>query len=114
MMKKKFIERRSETRNKAEKYSSVEFITNDFIPPHVFPVYDEALTGIGILAREGSAALDHLEVGKIMDAKFTLSQVGGGFEICKVEIRHITKDGKKRYKGHYLIGLSILEYHAES
>lgn len=79
------------------------------IPAHLFPVYNVASTGIDIIAKEGSAGLKHLKVDKIMEAKFTLSEVRGGFENCKVKIRHITKDDKGRFKGHYLIGLSILE-----
>ncbi len=109
MMKNNFTEKRSEPRKKADKYSSVEFITSDFIPAHLFPVYNVASTGIGIIAKEGCAALKQLKVGRIMEAKFTLSKVGNGFENCKVEIRHITKDGKDRFRGYYLIGLSILE-----
>jgi len=108
-MKENFKEKRSEPRKKADEYLSVEFITSDFIPAHLFVVYNLAPTGIGIIVKEGSAALKHLKVGRIMEAKFTLSKVRGEFENCKVEIRHITKDDKDRFKGHYLIGLSILE-----
>ncbi len=108
-MKENFTEKRSEPRKKADKYSSVEFITSDLIPAHLFPVYNVSATGMGIIAKEGSAALKYLKVGRIMEAKFTLSKFGSGFENCKVEIRHITKDGEDRFKGHYLIGLSILE-----
>ena len=108
-MKENFTEKRSEPRKKTDEYVSVEFITSDFIPAHLFVVYNVAPTGIGIIVKEGSAALKHLKVGRIMEAKFTLSKVRGGFENCKVEIRHITKDDKDWFKGHYLIGLSILE-----
>ncbi len=108
MMKENIIEKRSEPRRNVDKYLSVEFITSDFIPAHLFIVYNVAPTGIGIIAKEGSAALKPLKAGRIMEAKFTLSEVRGGFENCKVEIRHITKDDEGRFKGHYLIGLSIL------
>ena len=109
-MEENFTEKRSEPRKKADEYSSVEFITSDFIPAHLFVVYNVAPTGIGIIVKEGSAALKHLKVGRIMEVKFTLSsKVRGGFENSKVEVTHITKDDKDRFKGHYLIGLSILE-----
>ncbi len=108
-MKENFTKKRSEPRKKADKYLSVEFITSDFIPTHLFVVYNLAPTGIGIIVKEGSAALKHLKVGRIMEAKFTLSKDQGGFENCKVEIRHIVKADKGRFKGYYLIGLSILE-----
>jgi hypothetical protein len=108
-MKENIIEKRSEPKKVVHKYLSVEFITSDFIPAHLFIIYNVAPTGIGIIAKEGSAALKSLKAGRIMEAKFTLSEVRGEFENCKVEIRHITKDDRGRFKGHYLIGLSILE-----
>jgi hypothetical protein len=109
MMKDNFTEKRSESRKKADEYSCVEFIKSDLKPAHLFVIYNVASTGIGIIVKEGSVALKHLKVGRIMEAKFTLPKVRGGFENCKVEIKHITKDDKGRFKGHYLIGLSILE-----
>ena len=109
MLKNPFEEKRSEPRKTPEKYSSVEFITNDIVPVHLFPVYNESITGLGIIAKEGCAALKHLEVGSVMKAKFKLTEIGGGFENREVEIRHITKDGEDRFKGHYLIGLKILD-----
>ena len=108
MMKDKSTEKKIEERKNTDKYSSMEFISNDFIPVHMFPVYNIPPTGIGIIVREDSAALKHLKVGRIMDAKFKLSKLGG-IESCKVEISHITMDDKDRLKGHYSIGLSILE-----
>ena len=91
------------------KYSSMEFMSDDFIPVRIFPVYNITSIGTGIIVREGSDTLKHLKVGKVIEVRFTLSDPDRGFERHKVEISSITRDDHGRLKGHYSIGLSILK-----
>ena len=64
---------------------------------------------MGVLVKEASPILKHLEVGDILELKYYPMQLGGQPEFLKTEIKHITKDDKGQFKGHYMVGLSTLE-----
>jgi len=53
--------------------------------------------------------LKHLKTGDVIDMKYYLSESLGTTEAFKTEIRHVTKDADKRFKGHCQVGLRILE-----
>jgi len=50
-----------------------------------------------------------IEVGQIVDADFISPKGTDPIGNHRVEMRHITKPNKGKHKGHYLVGLSILE-----
>ena len=102
-------ERRSEPREILDHYFSVEFSVSSELPVHQFRVRDVSPSGIGILVNEGSAVLEHLEVGNVLEMKYNPANASDSAKYLKTEIRHITKMGKGRYKGHYLIGMLIIE-----
>jgi hypothetical protein len=62
-----------------------------------------------IIVKEGSAILNHLKVGDIMDMKIYQPKKAERPELIKTEIKHITKDDLGGYKGNYLVGLSVVE-----
>jgi len=72
-------------------------------------VRDVSPSGIGILVNESSAVLDHLEVGNVLEMKYNPMNSSDLPEYLKTEIKHITKIEQGQYKGHYLIGMLILE-----
>ena len=106
---KKGREKRSEPRRILDQYYSVEFSISSTLPVHQFKVRDVSPSGIGILLNESSAVLDHLEVGNVLDMKYNPRNSSDLPEYLKTEIRHITKMEQGRYKGHYLVGMFILE-----
>lgn len=59
--------------------------------------------------KKGSAILEHIQVGDILNMKYYTTDSSKPTEYQKTEIKHITKDDQGRFKGHYLIGISVLE-----
>ena len=106
---KKGREKRSEPRRILDQYYSVEFSISSTLPVHQFKVRDVSPSGIGILLNESSAVLDHLEVGNVLEMKYNPSNSSDLPEYLKTEIRHITKIDEGQFKGHYIVGMLILE-----
>jgi len=79
------------------------------LPVHQFRVRDVSPTGIGILANESSVVFDHLEVGNVLEMKYNPRNASDLPEYLRTKISHITKIEQGQYKGHYLIGMLILE-----
>ena len=108
-MLKDNINRRSEPRSTVDQYSSVEFSIDGLAHVYQFKIWNTSLSGMGVLVKEASPILKHLEVGDILELKYYPMQLGGQPEFLKTEIKHITKDDKGQFKGHYMVGLSTLE-----
>ena len=102
-------EKRSEPRKILDQYFSVEFSVRSMLPVYQFRVRYVSPTGSGILVNESSAVLDHLEVGNVLEMKYNPKNLSDLPEYLRTEISHITKLDQSQYKGHYLIGMLILE-----
>ncbi|MBA7714740.1 hypothetical protein ES703_123772 [subsurface metagenome] len=59
--------------------------------------------------KEDSDLLNHVKVGDILNLKYYPADSSQPGELLETEIKHITKDEQGRFKGVYLVGLSILE-----
>jgi hypothetical protein len=106
-MAKKFKERRSEPRSIIDKYYSVEFSIRNCPFTYQFKIWDISRKGICVLVKEESDLLHYLSVGDILDLKYYSTDPSKAIEFLKTEIRHITKQKTGRFKGIYLVGLSI-------
>lgn len=102
-------ERRSEPRKSIEDYYSVEFSVSPERPVHQFKVRDISPSGIGILVNEGSAVLERLDVGDVLEMKYNPENPSDSAEYLRTEIQHITKVTQGRFIGHYVVGMLILE-----
>ena len=102
-------ERRSEPRSIIDRYYRVEFSIRDSAYVYQFKIWDISPKGICVLVKEDSDLLNHLKVGDILDLKYYTTESSKPTECLKTEIKHITKDDTGRFKGLYLVGLSILE-----
>ena len=102
-------ERRSKQRIPPERYYSVQFSVKDLAYIYQFKIRDVSTEGLCILVDENSEVLKHLKAGDVIDMKYYLSESMGTTEALKTEIRHVTKDADKRFKGHCQVGLLILE-----
>ena len=78
-------------------------------PIYQFRVRDVSTNGAGILIKEDSKFLNLIEVGQIVDANFISPEGTDPIGNHKVEIRHITKPNEGKNKGHFLVGLKILQ-----
>jgi hypothetical protein len=56
-----------------------------------------------------SAVLKHLKVGDTVDMKYIPPESAGSSESLKTKIAHITQKDEEPFKGHFVIGLSIIE-----
>ena len=101
-------ERREEERTIAE-ISSVEFCVNTFALAYQFKILETSPSGMSILIKEGSAILDHLEEGMELEMKYYPENEAEAPKILKTKIIHITKSDSDRLKGHYQVGIRLLE-----
>lgn len=102
-------DRRSEQRIAPDRYYSVQFSVKDLAYIYQFKIRDVSTEGLCILVDENSEVLKHLKAGDVIDMKYYLSESMGTTEALKTEIRHVTKNADKRFKGHCQVGLLILE-----
>ena len=102
-------ERRSVDRSAVDQYSIVEFSVEGLAHLYQFKIWNISPLGVGVLVTPGSEVLKHLKVGDILNMKYYRQQPSEEPEQLKTEIKHITKDDQGRFKGSYLVGLSILE-----
>ena len=108
-MKDDFTEKRSEPRNIIDQYHSVEFSLHDCAFTYQFKIWDISSKGICVLVKEDSDLLNYLKVGSVSELKYYTNNALKPIEYLKTKIRHITKDEEGRFKGLYLVGLSIFE-----
>lgn len=102
-------DRRSESRSFADKYSSVEFSIKELPYNYQFKIWETSSSGVSILVKEESAVLGHLKVGDILSMKYYPIDSFEEPEAFETEIKHITKNDDPRFKGLYLVGLSLSE-----
>ena len=102
-------ERRSEPRKTVDQYRIVEFSVEGLAHLYQFKIWNISPLGIGVLVMQGSEVLKHLKVGDILNMKYYRQELSEQPEQLKTEIKHITKDAQERFRGNYLVGLSILE-----
>jgi hypothetical protein len=101
-------EKRSEPREtKLRNYRiEIKFVGK---PIYQFRVINVSTKGAGLLIKNDSAFLKLIKVGQIVDADFISPEGTDPSGIYKAEIKHITKLDEQEYKGHRLVGISILE-----
>jgi hypothetical protein len=100
-------ERRSEVRAEDERYYSVQFTTQGLSTFYQFKLWNISKKGMCILVKEGSRVLQHIEVGDTLEMTYYLTDSQGAHEDLTTQIKHITKNEKGRFEGHYMVGLSI-------
>jgi hypothetical protein len=104
-----FTDRRSEPRTIVQEYYSVNFSVHDTPFVFHFLIWDKSSKGMSLLVKENSVALNYLNVGEIFTMKYYKTDSSKPAEYLKTKIRHITRDDQGRFKGHYLVGISIVE-----
>lgn len=102
-------DRRSNKRVSPDRYYSVQFSVKDLAYIYQFKIRDVSEEGLCILVDENSEVLKYLKTGDIIEMKYYLSGSLGTTEALKTEVRHVTKNADKRFKGHCQVGLQILE-----
>ena len=60
-------------------------------------------------ARENSGILELLKVGDLLNVKYYSRKSAYASKWQKTAVRHITRKDQGRLRGHYLVGLEIIE-----
>ena len=102
-------EKRTEDRAIVEKYHSVELSVSGLETSYQFRIRDLSPGGVGILVREDSALLKHIQVGAVFQMTYYPIESKSSAEVLNTEVRHITRNGQTTYKGHYTVGLAVLK-----
>jgi hypothetical protein len=95
--------------SKFDKYSSVELSISNLHYVYQFKIQENSSSGMGVYIKEDSVVLKHLRVGDIFEMKYYPDILSEEAEYLKTEIRYITKERQGRFRGHYLVDLSIIE-----
>jgi len=101
-------EKRSESRGAPKGFHGVS-IKLVGVPLYQFKLKDTSENGASILIKEDSFMLNYLEVGQTLKINFSSDLQSGHNGDFEIEIVHITKVDKGRYKGHFLVGVRILD-----
>ncbi|MBN1906841.1 MAG: hypothetical protein JW927_17300 [Deltaproteobacteria bacterium] len=102
------IEKRKEDRTPIT-MSSVEFSANTLELVYQFKIVETSASGMSFIIKEGSAALEHMKEGMVLDMKFYPEGVREAPRFLKTKIMHITKSDTNRYRGHYQVGIMLVD-----
>ena len=105
----KTLERKTEDTREGPPYYSVEMAIEGLDLSYQFRIRNVASTPMCVLVKEDSDILPRLKVGETFNMKYYSTGPIHPPEYLETAIRHITKNDHGRFKGHYLVGLEILE-----
>ena len=77
-------------------------------PIYQFRVINVSKKGAGIWIKDGSAFLNMIEVGQIVDVNFISLEGLSPSGMYTAEIKHISKPHKQKHERHRLVGISLL------
>ena len=92
-----------------DEYYSVELALEGLTYLHQFRIWIIPNGSMCVLVKENSEILGSLKVGDVVRMKYYTMDSLCPTRDLHTEIKHITKEEQGRFKGHYVVGLSILE-----
>ncbi len=90
-------------------YASVEFHLPNMGAVYQSKIWEIPLKGLFFLVKEGSSVLAHLRTGDEIKARYTPVNRRKPGDYIKTRIRYIVQEQTGRFRGHYLVGLSMME-----
>jgi hypothetical protein len=109
MEMKNVLERKSQGKEIAKQYCSAEFLIDGLELPYQFRIQDISAPCLYVLVKENSDIVSRLKVGETLNVKYYSASSSPNKGYQKTAVRQITKNDQGRLKGHYLVGLEILE-----
>ncbi len=91
-----------------EKYFSVQFSIKGFAGIYQFRIRCFEPESLCILVREDSDVLEQIKEGDVVTMAYCLHEGTGHVDPMPTRIEYICEDERGRFKGHRLIGLSVL------
>ena len=111
-LSKRLEERRSAPRKQVDQRYSVKFSIDGSNVPYQLKILNKAIKSMYFLVKANTDLFRRLNVGDILNMEYYQTDIAYPSEYLKTVIRHITKKRQARLKGHYLVGLDILESQA--
>ncbi len=90
-------------------YTCVEFHIQNMGAVYQSKIWEVPLKGLFFLVKEGSSVLGHLSSGDEIKARYTEVNRRKPGDYIKTKIRYIIQEHTGRFKGHYLVGLAMME-----
>ena len=90
-----------------ERYCSVEFSIRNLDFSYQFKIWDVDSNSIHIVIKDDSDILNWLKVGSRLESKFYSNENSTSVNELETEISNIMKADEGRFKGHYLVKLSV-------
>ena len=89
-------------------YYSVEFSLNGPKLIYQSKLWSSSPESMFALVKEDSDILNWIQAGDVLDMKYYSDDQACPIKTFNTKIQYITRDENGRFKGHYLIGLTIL------
>jgi hypothetical protein len=96
-------------KNRVDQYYSVEFAVEGVESAYQFKIWNKSSTHMSILVKENSDVLPQLRVGNTLDMRYYSDNLIHPTEYLETAIRQISRNDQGPLKGHYLVGLEVLE-----
>jgi hypothetical protein len=90
-------------------YYSAEFAVDGLAVSYQFKIWEKAPKAVSVVVKRNSDLLQLLKVGDTLNVKYYSIKSAYPSEWQKTAVRHITWNDQGRLKGHYLVGLDIVE-----
>jgi hypothetical protein len=92
-----------------DEYYSAEFVVDGLGVSYQFKIWKKAPKDVSVLVKETSDIMQALKVGDTLDVRYYSIKSAYPSNRQKTAVRHITWNEQGRLKGHYLVGLEIIE-----
>ena len=93
-----------------EKYHSVEMKPVASLPIYQFKLYRcSDMNGVSVHVKQDSEVLNHLRPGEKVDMKYYPKDSDHQISYMRTKILNIIKEEQGPFKGHFQIGLSIVD-----
>lgn len=99
----------AESEMPSDQYYSVEFSLPGHTLPYQFKIWYMGPESMCLLVKEHSKIIESIKVGDVLNMRYYSADALNCAKDIETEIRQIIKEDNGRFKGHFLIGLAILE-----
>ena len=103
------VKTNEDLKSRAAQYHSVEVSIHGLDYLYQFKIRNISSESMNVIVRENSGILNELEVGKRFTMKYYTDDFARSTDSLDTEIIHITRADEGRFKGHYIVGLSIVK-----
>lgn len=102
-------ERRCEPRKEVDQYYSAELAIDGLAVAYQFKIMNHASSSMAVLVKENSEIVQRIKVGDTLKVKYYSQESPYPSDYLATAIRHITKNNQGRLRGHYVVGLEIID-----